>query len=484
MNQAGNSDLKQKRIRHLDGLIAKNLHIDSNRFKIWFTLHLNRNSNAFYISDKKENDRNPKWSLANIPKLPNQEFLIRIWYKNVDETANLDRRVVRQEIRPVSNNQQKDVKLCLLIEMEVNMNYLIYLSEVNLTYSIQNYENFLMFEIFDNLFTEPLFSLKNERITPSLQRIHENSKNSYTLNLMIRLHDFQRVIYETKRKISYLKTTSLGKFENSSRLRQLQRNRELKMQKLVLLRENSAELNKSISNLIDTNLKLKESVQIKKERIRKLTDDFHADKQKYSSLEKSLENAVNSNFLLKNQLIFRQKQLVRDLAYIFNIQKLETIYNSYNSSSNLNRLSVENGSLATTKSNPVKLKILNSCLRLAPLSNNSINSSSNFDRENSIAIGYIAHAVQLLSNIFCISLRFPVVYKASRSYIIEQFNEKDVRMLALFKQASIQDDHFIHAVNLLNSDIIQMRIIFDNYKNIDNSDLLLNLKWIFDYFKS
>ena len=81
--------LKQKRLRHLNVLIAKNLKIKSNRFFVWFTLHYlkeksddQKNSNnqkAFFIRDKKENERNPKWTnlAINLNKFTNKEFILR-----------------------------------------------------------------------------------------------------------------------------------------------------------------------------------------------------------------------------------------------------------------------------------------------------------------------------------------------------------------------------------------------------------------------
>lgn len=94
LNQQNNVESKQKRIRHLKSLMVKNLQVVEDRgFSVWFTMHLNRYSNAFYISEKKENERSPKWNLTNLPKLSAREFLVRIWIK--------------------------DSKLRLLIEMEV-----------------------------------------------------------------------------------------------------------------------------------------------------------------------------------------------------------------------------------------------------------------------------------------------------------------------------------------------------------------------------
>ncbi len=73
--------MKQKRLRHLNVLIAKNLKIKSNRFFVWFTLHyrIEKQHQAFFISDKKENERNPKWSnlAINLSKFTDKDFILR-----------------------------------------------------------------------------------------------------------------------------------------------------------------------------------------------------------------------------------------------------------------------------------------------------------------------------------------------------------------------------------------------------------------------
>ena len=82
--------LKQKRLRHLNVLIVKNLKIKSNRFFVWFTLHHKFDQDqqnekeeyknkAFFISEKKENERNPKWSnlSINLNKFTTKNFILR-----------------------------------------------------------------------------------------------------------------------------------------------------------------------------------------------------------------------------------------------------------------------------------------------------------------------------------------------------------------------------------------------------------------------
>lgn len=77
----------------------------------------------------------------------------------------------------------------------------------------------------------------------------------------MRLHDFQRVIHETRRKIVHLKQTSLGKFEASSRLRQLQWTREKRAQEVALLRRTWLETHAQCERLGDEVRRVDERVR-------------------------------------------------------------------------------------------------------------------------------------------------------------------------------------------------------------------------------
>jgi UV radiation resistance-associated gene protein len=434
--------LKQKRLRHISLINGKNLKINSNRFNIWFTLHLNKTCKAFYISDKKENDRNPKWTLLNMSKMPHKEFLIRVWYTNLDEIS------------------MKKHRLCLLIEWSVNLDLYVQLNDETLNHIMKTSENFFIFEIFGLKFCEALnenhlkksFSLAPNQIT--------NSKNSYTLNLMNRLHDFQRVMHEASLKIGQIKQNSMAKFDPASRVRQLQVKRELKLQRIKFLKENLDQLNASNTNLDANNSSLNENNSQRKRKLAQLQQNLNTDKIRYSSLEDQIKLLVKENYLFESKLKMRQKQLVLELSNIFTIEKSNEF-----------------------------MRILNSTLRLTnPYSNsfhgnNSIVILSMDDiKENSIAFGYIIQAIYLLSTFLCVPLRYPIVFRASRSFIIESFNDSDgnVREHALYD--ATQDESLNLAVSLLNKNVTQLRLLFDGYRNFDPNETLMNLKWIFDYF--
>lgn len=168
------------------------------------------------------------------------------------------------------------------------MSNLIYLNESNLTFAAKNFENFFVFEMFDSLFTEPLFCLRSSPSATqptsasslvSLQHI-QFEKNSYTLSLLKRLHHFQRVIHDTRAKIAQLKQTSLSKFEASSRLRQLQWTRETRAQEVALLRKTLLDMHAQTSRLVDEAKRIDERNRARQEAISQLAETIRQEKQK------------------------------------------------------------------------------------------------------------------------------------------------------------------------------------------------------------
>ncbi len=94
-----------------------------------------------------------------------KQLLVRIWY--VCEESN---------------------GLHLLLELNVNLDSLV--CELEPDYSRR--ENLLVFEIFGKHFAEPLESA-NASVFCQAKSPVSIQKPSYSLNLMTRLHDFQRV---------------------------------------------------------------------------------------------------------------------------------------------------------------------------------------------------------------------------------------------------------------------------------------------------
>ena len=497
---------KQQRLRHLTCIEAKHLKINATRFNVWFTLHVNVNCKAFFISEKKESDRSPKWTFNDVLSRHSfKQFVIRIWYSNFED-ANL-----KQKSTGIATS-----RLNLLFEMCVNMDYLVPLNETSLklvTKSPKSYPNFIFFEVFGQIYAETFVEVIRKRNnTQSVSRvvahISQQSaqatitritpiKKSYTLNSMIRIHDFQRVIQETQQKIVQLKVNSLNKFEQLTRLRQLQIRREELQQRISIYRDTLTKAEKRNAEIRKSNVEIEaKKREISKHLERFDLDVFQVEKKKYAHLEKICEFTSKTLDMNLNQLKQRQRQLIIDLFEIF---KIETV-NVHDAKRN----SIMDPMITSLPANfrqNTKLKMLNASLVINKMNlfvngngkttngsndmHNAHNEVTN-DEQNSIALGYLVHAVQNLSNILCVPLKYPLLFRSSRSYIVEQVNEYDSRKLPLFKSNVVSGEVFFYAVSLLNINLIQLKVFTDkrflNLEQQNNLDLLLNLKTIFEYF--
>lgn len=468
---------KQKRLRHLTTLHAKNLKINSARFSVWFTLHLRPECRAFFVSEKKENERNPKWNLKDaFGKHATKEFILRLWYTNLD---------LKKTVSTGSSGSSSVNLLNLLLEMHVNMDYLYLLNEQNLnsvTKQVKNYANFLVFEIFGMNYSE-FFVLKRRTNTQSVASSSSalspiafkapsssRAKKSYSLTSMIRIHDYQRVIQDTLVKIAQQKANSLNKFEQLSRVRQMQIKREECKQRMTIYRDTLKNLNQSMYNIQQLNLTLEERNRYLRDQL----SSIKKDENRKIKLEQICEHSTRALGLILSQLKLRQYEMVLQISDIFPIE-----VDSYGGNAR-----IINSSLAISKSSMYYISSPNSLgaggnVTLAPATK---------ENENSVSLGYIVLCALLLADVFCVPLPYPVLFRGSESYIIEQVDETDSRKLPLYKD-KVSDEVFHYAVSLLNADLLQLKAFIDRrfVRQLQtgsqaNRDLLVNLKEIFDHF--
>ncbi|CAF4222804.1 unnamed protein product, partial [Adineta steineri] len=70
----------KKRLRRITALGFRNLTVNEFNFTIYFTLHRNDKTVAFYTSESVENQRSPEWSYLEFPVNVQclQDFVIRV----------------------------------------------------------------------------------------------------------------------------------------------------------------------------------------------------------------------------------------------------------------------------------------------------------------------------------------------------------------------------------------------------------------------
>lgn len=288
---------------------------------------------------------------------------------------------------------------------------------------------------------------------------------------MTRLHDFQRVMHEALLKIGRLKHSSMVKFEASSKLRELQVKKEQSLQKITLYKNQLKIAQNSIDQLKEFNKKSKIKSNHFTEKLKNQRSEFKNEKLKYEILEKSLDTQWRFLNLDELKLKKRQKQMIIELSSIFPIEQLNGTTNPVEGTPTTN--TTTQGSYTRNR-----MKIININFRSYNSSNLTV---KNVEHQNAVVLGYIIHSITMIANILSTPLRHPVIFRGSKSFIIEQLNPESHSEFPLFKQnSSTQDSLFAHAVTLLNKNLSQLRITFDNYKNIDTNDMLGNLKWIFE----
>lgn len=424
-------NLKDKRLRHVNTIAGSNFIITLKKFQIWYTLHRDRQSNAFYSSDKKENDKSPKWYKINRHRIKNQLFLslksmiIRIWIKNNDN----------------------DESIPLFLEVEVHFDGLNVFNE-----DISG-ENQLIFEIFNHNFTAPIphnNQKSHEKLTNLFKELSLTKSNgrttsnlirsSYPLSLMTRLHEFKKVIHETDCKINRLKTIILVKYEKTAKLRELKAKKMICIQRIQTLNETLTQSKYRIENFKE---KFRNLSHLNENRLKNQIEKVKLiDTKQQKPVDLSNKNEIMFKELveIKSLISNRQKYMIKELSEIYCIQ--------------LNNQKIEYNEI-------------NSC---------RLNAN---EQQTSIAIGYIAHCLILICNLLNIPLRYPIVYRASKSLIYDLPNgELNYKELQLFKNKTVQEQNFNYALFLLNKNVVQLRILFDNFKNIDVNNILGNLHWM------
>jgi hypothetical protein len=109
------------------------------------------------------------------------------------------------------------------------------------------------------------------------------------------------------------------------------------------------------------------------------------------------------------------------------------------------------------------------------------------DQQISCALGYISHCMVLFTTILNQPLRYPIVYRSSKSVIIDSASTsandgETVQEYSLYRASTVQEQNFNYAILLLNKNLAQLRILFDNnYKNADFNCTLGNLKWLLSH---
>lgn len=422
--------LRQKRLRHISWIKLKNLQIKTNFFFVWFTLHFDERSSAIYISDKIENDRHPNWKLKNHNKFPQKKFILRVWYSDK------------------SNTDRSNSILNLLLQADIDLDHFVYLGDVNLNFSSSEFSNFIILEFFDNFaFCEPIdykLPVKNQ----NYQNLNTNEqKKSYDLSLLRRLCNFDRVIRENRKKADNFKSHTNPRIESLYQYTKLKMQMEEKSWNIELYKMRLDSTKQSIMDLRETNRTLNQSILLYKKNMDNMQIKCRNEHERIKSYRKNSEIIIREQIRLEKAIKTRQQELVSDLSEIFFIN------------------TAKDGSG----------RIINVCFDLSKKYDDTK------DNELNVALGFFVQALDMLSFIKAVPLRYPMVLKSSKSAIVEFVENGNIKEYALYRTTNGFDSNFIYALKLLECNLIQLRYSLDptfDFRKAD--DLISHLKWIFD----
>ncbi|CAG5118810.1 unnamed protein product [Candidula unifasciata] len=434
----------QRRLRHLQSIAIRNLNcpgdqeIDLCNLTVYFTLHRKVKHKAFYTSEKITGSLNPTWqsfglqrSDANVD-LAAKSVLVRIWcgHGNVFKVK---------------------------IEAEINFSGLLFFSNKLQVPGIKHQTDTLLFGLFNKIFIHYDKASGNpqlEQLIPDTEVAKRNSlgavyvdqfavRPSYSTSNLKRIHMVQRAITQTlasvKRVHSSIEDRLLSSNENAEKLSQrevlLVKVRQLRQELLWQTQQKQVEQEKLEKYQATQNARLN-LVKVKGTELQQLAVDTE---EKRTLHIQSREMLVKENA----QVLFRRKQIIREMVQdIYPITEDEKGFYICN-------------------------------VRLP----NAEDYQGQDEMRVSIALGFTCHLTQMISHFMDLPLRYPMVYRGSRSTIIDHIHSKLTdkdREFPLYGKGK-EKFQYNYAVFLLNKNISQMRF----YCGLGTNDLrqtLPNLK--------
>ncbi|KAI8772229.1 UV radiation resistance-associated protein-like [Biomphalaria glabrata] len=435
----------QRRLRHLHSIAVRNLYCpkyhdsDFRHLEVFFTLHTDEKSKAFYTSEKITGSLNPTW----------QNFDLQRCDTDVDKTAKF-------VVLKIWISYEKVCKIALLAH--VYLTGLVFYSNKLQVPGVKYPPNTLLFGMFNNIFiyydkqaSSPQLDqwIPDKEVPldnlPAVVKVDQSSqKPSFNINSLTRIHTVQRAIRQTRASVRRIHSDIEDKLMSSSENSEKLLSREVLLVKVRQLRKEllwQTQQKQLEQDALDQYRTQQESrcklLKEKKDQLSKTEKDAE---------EKRMQHIQSREMLVKEnaQVLFRRKQIISEMVhYIYPITEDEK-HNFY--------------------INGVKLP-------------NAEDYQGQDEVRVSVALGFTCHLTTMVSHFMDMPLRYPMVHKGSRSIIIDhvhsKLTEKD-REFPLYGKGK-EKFQYNYAVFLLNKNISQLRF----YCGLGTTDLrqtLPNLK--------
>ncbi|CAL1542983.1 unnamed protein product [Lymnaea stagnalis] len=435
----------QRRLRHLHSIAVRNMHCPSNqdvdlsKLQVYFTLHKDEKSKAFYTSEKVTGSLNPTW----------QSFDLQRCDADIDGTAKF-------VVLRIWFAYDKTSKVTILAH--VYLTGLVFFSSKLQVPGVKYPTNTLLFGMFNNIFihydsnssTAQLDQHIQDKVVPfdnlpAVVKVDQSMlRPSYNISSLSRIHTVQRAIKQTEASVKRIHADIEDKLmssnENSDKLSTrevlLMKVRQLRKELLWQTQQKQLEQENLERYRVEQSVRLN-ALKEKRTQLLKLLKDTE---EKRTMHIQSREMLVKENA----QVLFRRKQIISEMVhYIYPINEDEKQHFFINN------------------------------VRLP----NAEDYHGQDEVRLSVALGFTCHLTQMVSHFMDMPLRYPMVHRGSRSSILDHIHskltEKD-REFPLYGKGK-EKFQYNYAVFLLNKNISQLRF----YCGLGTNDLrqtLPNLK--------
>lgn len=442
VNSPFNLQTYQRRLRHLQSIAVRTLscpqdpNLDFCSLQVFFTLHENEKSKAFFTSEKITGSLNPTWQSFDLHNLNHEidltskSVIVRVW---------------------LCQNEVNKVK----IECHVWLNGLVFFADK--IGGIKHPANTFLFGLHNHYYVYYNASLPSPHLEqhisdkevpkgniPAVVNVDQSHiRLSYNLSSLARIHTVKRAIKQTSAGVNRIYSNIEDKLLTSTECTEKLSQREMLEMKVRQLKQELLWQTQQKQLEEDKLERLKEEYEIKWQKLKK--DCSNLSPRGNQCEENRTLHIQSREMLVKEnaQVQYRRKQIISEMAqYIYPISQDDK----------------HNYSI-------VKVKLPNA------------EDYQNQDEARiAVGLGFTCHLTIMLSNFMDMPLRYPMKYRGSRSVIFDHVHsklaEKD-REFPLFR--SKEKFQFNYAVFLLNKNISQLRF----YCGLATQDLrqtLPNLK--------
>jgi len=435
---------QQQRLRNLMQVIAYNIRPPEElrspkkglKLSYYFTLHLSTMSSPLYSSEKLESE-NPKWAEFDVDHLNGSVngVILRLW--------------VHCDGAGISDS--------VITIWGVYFSGLVYLGPKLFAADPGALTaNTIVFHMNGGYFTAPYCFINPHPATPwtlSIQLSASQVKTSYSVKLLLRLQTMQQAI-KKQTQATYLLREKISAGAITSDMHSFNEGRE------------SAILRRIMNQPVKPRpppqeiLEVKRQIEMLQFRVNLLK---HEKEQRQASLRQRVrlkESLMDQNEDRGNELMSKYFKLKKDLEKYREYKKqLLTVQCNLNHESTL--LDIRRKELMSELSYIYPIVAHPDgryTIREVHLPN-----SEDFDGKNelmiSVALGFVAHLVQMLSYFLNVPTRYPICHFGSRSKMIDHIIDKirdEEREFPLYSKKK-EKFHFQYGVFLLNKNIAQLR---------------------------